>query len=115
MAILEQQKQSRDGSDHVFTCCGRKEKLSPTSMSTILRNMGIKAKVTVHGFRSTFRDWAGNETEFQRETIEECLAHRVGNSVENAYRRSTALRKMRELLEAWTEYCDGSALLKEAA
>ncbi|MGH6977752.1 MAG: hypothetical protein ACRED4_00425, partial [Brevundimonas sp.] len=60
---------------------------------------------TPHGMRSSFRDWAGDETNFARETIEECLAHAVGDETERAYRRSDALRKRREVLEAWSVYC----------
>jgi len=61
--------------------------------------------VTVHGFRSTFRDWAGDETDFPRDLIEECLAHSVGNAVERAYRRRSSLGKRREVMEAWAIYC----------
>jgi integrase len=63
------------------------------------------SKVTVHGFRSTFRDWCGNETEFQREYVEECLGHLVGNATERAYRRSDALEKRRAIMQAWSEFC----------
>ena len=61
--------------------------------------------VTVHGFRSSFRDWAGNETHFPREIMETALAHAIGNQVEQAYRRSDALEKRRKLMEAWASYC----------
>jgi integrase len=60
---------------------------------------------TTHGFRSTFRDWAGDCTNFPRDVAEMALAHAVGNETEAAYRRSTALAKRRELLEAWATYC----------
>ena len=60
---------------------------------------------TVHGFRSSFRDWAGDCTSFQREVVEAALAHAVGNAVEAAYRRATAIAKRRELMEAWVAYC----------
>jgi integrase len=62
---------------------------------------------TTHGFRSTFRDWAGDETHFPREVIEAALAHSLGK-VEAAYRRGTALAKRRELMEAWATYCTGA-------
>jgi integrase len=74
-------------------------------MNDILRNMDVR--YTVHGFRSSFRDWAGDKTTFARETIEECLAHRVGNTVEQRYRRSDALDKRREILDGWAAYCEG--------
>jgi hypothetical protein len=69
----------------------------------------MKVKASVHGFRSTFRDWAGNETDFAREHIEECLAHQIGNSVEQAYRRQTALKKRQVIMEAWASYCENSS------
>jgi integrase len=73
-------------------------------MRRVLRNMGVRV-ATVHGFRSSFRDWAGDKTNFQRETIEECLAHQVGNGTEQAYRRSDALEKRRVIMDKWSEYC----------
>ena len=60
--------------------------------------------VTTHGFRSTFRDWAGDCTNVQREVIEAALAHRIKDGVEAAYRRSTALEKRRVLMENWAEF-----------
>jgi integrase len=60
---------------------------------------------TVHGFRSAFRDWAGEETSFSREIAEQALAHATGNEVERAYRRGDALERRRELMSAWASYC----------
>ena len=60
---------------------------------------------TSHGFRSAFRDWAGDLTTFSREVTEEALAHRVGDSTELAYRRADALEKRRKLMAAWAGYC----------
>ncbi|KQY96390.1 site-specific integrase [Brevundimonas sp. Root1423] len=64
---------------------------------------------TVHGFRSSFRDWAGDCTGFARETMEEALSHRVGDKAEQAYRRNTALEKRRALMDAWADFCTGRA------
>jgi len=61
---------------------------------------------TVHGFRSAFRDWCGNETAFPREVAEQALAHAVGDKVEQAYRRGDALDKRRKLIDAWATYCE---------
>ena len=58
-----------------------------------------------HGLRSTFRDWAGDETDFPRDLIEEALAHVVGDETERAYRRRDALEKRRKLMAAWGAYC----------
>ena len=66
--------------------------------------MGVD--VTVHGFRSTFRDWAGNETHFPRELAEHALAHVIGDKAEQAYRRGDALEKRRALMAAWEQYCE---------
>jgi integrase len=77
--------------------------MTARSMERHLRGMGVKA--TVHGFRSSFRDWAGNETHFPRELAEAALAHVIGDRAERAYRRSDALEKRRALMEAWCSYC----------
>lgn len=79
--------------------------LSNSAMDKVLRDLDVDA--TPHGMRSSFRDWAGDETVFARETAEECLAHLVGDETERAYRRSDALRKRREVLQAWSDYCLG--------
>lgn len=84
-------------------------KLSNMAMSMLLRRMGIEG-VTVHGFRSSFRDWAGEETNFERETVEMALAHTIGNKAERAYRRGRALAKRRALMAAWEAYCLEGAL-----
>jgi integrase len=78
--------------------------LSDMALTMLLRRM--KAGVTAHGFRSSFRDWAGDATNFQREVAEAALAHTVGDKAEQAYRRSTAIEKRRQLMAAWADYCD---------
>jgi integrase len=60
--------------------------------------------VTVHGFRSAFRDWAGERTHFPREVAEAALAHLVGDAVERVYRRGDALEKRRRLMDAWSNF-----------
>ena len=77
----------------------------PTMAKAVVAAGG--AGVTVHGFRSSFRDWCGEATNFQREVAEAALAHSVGDSAERAYRRGDALEKRRKLMEAWAEYCGG--------
>jgi integrase len=66
---------------------------------------GIRPGITVHGFRSSFRDWCGDQTTFPREVAEAALAHKVGNSTEQSYRRGSALERRRKLMEAWSSYC----------
>ena len=88
----------------VFPGNKRNKPLSGMVLEMLLRRMEY-GHFTPHGFRSSFRDWAGDETEFPREVAEGCLAHKVGDATENAYRRSTALKKRRNLLDAWAHFC----------
>jgi integrase len=60
--------------------------------------------ITVHGFRSTFRDWAAERTSFPREVAEAALAHSISDKVEAAYRRGDLFEKRRRLMEAWASY-----------
>jgi integrase len=87
----------------IVTKLGGRFALSSMAMAMLLRRMEVDA--TVHGFRSSFRDWAGNETHFPREVCEAALAHVIENKAEAAYRRSDALDKRRELMAAWSEFC----------
>lgn len=80
--------------------------LSNMSMEMLLRRMGCE-DATVHGFRSSFRDWAGDTTDYPRDLVELALAHQVGNAVERAYRRRTALEKRRELMGTWSGFVSG--------
>lgn len=77
--------------------------ISDMSMTAVLRRMG-RDGITVHGFRSTFRDWAGETTGFPREVIEAALAHGIKNKVEAAYARSHLFEKRRALMEAWSSF-----------
>lgn len=89
--------------DYVFPA-PRGGSLSDMALSQLLKRMG-RTGITVHGFRSTFRDWAGDKTEFEREVIEMALAHTLTSEVERAYRRGRALDKRKELMTAWAKYC----------
>ena len=102
LAILEALPRERGG--YVFPGARAKSPLSNMAMLELLR--GIRGQgLTVHGFRSTFRDWAGDQTNFARETIEHALAHRIKDKAEASYRRSAALEKRRKLMESWSRYC----------
>jgi len=70
----------------------------------------LAPQCSVHGFRSSFRDWAGEKTNFDREVIEHALAHRLPDRVEAAYRRGTAIEKRRRLMQAWARHCLPSAV-----
>jgi integrase len=90
--------------DAIFPSPQGAKRLSHIVMQRALaRNDGEGA--TVHGFRSSFRDWAGDETHFPREVAEAALAHRLGDKAEQAYRRSDALKKRRALMTAWDQHC----------
>lgn len=79
--------------------------LSDMSLSAVLRRMRIpKSSATVHGFRSSFRDWAGDESHYPREVAEAALAHIVGDQTERAYRRQDALEKRRGLMGEWSAF-----------
>ena len=78
--------------------------LSNMAMLSVLRRSNIKQ--TVHGFRSSFRDWAADQTQFPREVIEQALAHTIGNKVEAAYLRSDLFEKRRHLMTLWANYLD---------
>jgi integrase len=102
-AILRQLEKMKTG-DFVFPGQARNKPLSNTAMEMMLRRMKIE-DATVHGFRSSFRDWAGNVSNFPRELIETALAHVIGDKAEQAYRRSDALEKRRKLMDQWAAYC----------
>lgn len=107
LAILEKMAEGADPGDEYFVFPGgRKGKpLSNMAMLTLLKRMK-RGDLTVHGFRSTFRDWAAERTNYPREVAEMALAHVVGDKVEAAYRRGDLFDKRRKLMEAWAAYCD---------
>jgi integrase len=89
------------GSDYLFSRKGKP--LSNMAMSMLLRRLGHT--VTVHGFRSTFRDWVAEETSHSPEVAEKALAHSIANKVESAYRRGDLLEPRRRLMADWECYC----------
>lgn len=105
LAILEEVASIGKSPDaYVFPGQKRGRPLSVMAMDMMLRRM--KADVTVHGFRSSFRDWCGEATTFPREIAEAALAHVVGDETERAYRRGDALEKRRKLMTAWASFCE---------
>ena len=95
-----------DGSPYVFPGRDPHQPLSAMAFFILLRRMGY-ADITTHGFRSSFRDYAGDQTPFAREVCEAALGHVIGG-VEAAYRRGDGLAKRRELMDAWEKYCAGA-------
>jgi integrase len=82
----------------------RTAKMSRAAMLGLLRRMGHGTAV-VHGFRSAFRDWVSETTNFPSEVAELALAHAIGDKVEQAYRRGDQLAKRRRLMDTWAEFC----------
>ena len=125
LAILERMKAFRQvGSDLVFCGMKRGQMLSDMTLSKAVKDLHATAiakggkgyldrvtkKIAVpHGFRSTFRDWVGDKTNFPNELGEMAIAHKVSNKTDAAYRRETMLDKRTILMEAWGGYC-GEAL-----
>jgi integrase len=99
-----------DGAEENFLFKGfqRGRPLSNMAMLKLLERMG-HGDLTVHGFRSTFRDWAAERTNFPNEVIEMALAHAVNNKTEAAYRRGDLFEKRRRLMDAWAEFCATAA------
>ena len=94
-------------SNLIFPGQNVKRPLSDMTLLKILRDMEVPA--TVHGFRSTFRDWVAEETDYPGEIAEAALAHAIPNKVEAAYRRTDFLEKRRALMRDWDRYCRGSS------
>ena len=102
LAVLEQARLLDDGSGLVFPSSVRRGRpLSDMTLTKLLRTQGIAERATVHGFRSSFRDWASECTDTPHAVMELSLAHRVGSNVEQAYARSDLLAKRRVLMEQW--------------
>jgi integrase len=103
IAVFERARKYKVGaSDLVFPGQKVKKPLSDMTLLKILRDMGLG--VTVHGFRSTFRDWVAEQTDYAGEVAEAALAHTVANKVEAAYRRTNFLDKRRQLMRDWANF-----------
>jgi integrase len=101
MQILKEVRTLAPHGQHVFPSI--KGGLGESALRKLLASLG-HSNITVHGFRSSFRDWAGESTSFPREVCEAALAHATGDRTERAYRRADALEKRRKLMEAWSAY-----------
>ena len=93
-----------DGNPLVFPA-PRGSQMSDATMSAVLKRMNVDA--TVHGFRSSFRDWCGDYTNYPRDLAEQCLAHGADDPVETAYRRGDALERRREIMNEWSKFIAG--------
>lgn len=101
------QCQDSQSSEFVFPGARYNRPLSSMSMLMLLRRMGL-GDVTVHGFRSSFRDWCAEQTPFSREVAEAALAHVLANKAEAAYRRGDIFDKRAELMQAWADFVGGN-------
>ncbi len=86
----------------------RSKPLSDVAVTKVMRRMGYES-ITTHGWRSTFRDWAGESSEFAREVIEAALAHQIKDKAEAAYARGDLFDKRRALMAAWSSYLSRSS------
>lgn len=103
LAVLKKAKAMRQG-DYVFPGVRSGKPMSDMSLSMLLRRM--RPGITVHGFRSSFRDWAAEATHYANEVAEMALAHVVGNKVEAAYRRGDLFEKRRQMMADWAAWCE---------
>ena len=110
--LIEQKKDANKNS-WVFNGQKHGKPLSNTAMLMLLRRME-RQDITVHGFRSSFRDWAAEQTNFAREVAESALAHISGDKVEQAYQRGDFLDKRRQLMNAWARYCATPSIKEES-
>lgn len=102
LSVLERARDYQTN-EWVFPSVRKGVALSDMALTSILRR--LHPGITAHGFRSSFRDWGAEETEFANEVLEMCLAHAVASSVEKAYRRGDMLERRREVMDAWGKYC----------
>ncbi|MBV1830526.1 tyrosine-type recombinase/integrase [Komagataeibacter sp. AV436] len=109
MAILREVMALRDQRHGDFIFPGQKagKPLSDVAVSKALHIAAGTKDVTVHGLRSTFRDWAAEETDYPREVAEMALAHAIGDKVEAAYRRGDLFAKRRQMMDDWERWCSG--------
>ena len=104
IAVLKGMEKIRNGA-YVFPSARLNKPLSDMTLTAVLRRMD-RDDITVHGFRSTFRDWGGRSARtFRREVAEMALAHSIGDAVEAAYRRGNRFDKRRDLMQTWATYC----------
>lgn len=103
LAILKRMAELKDGSGLVFLGLKRATPMSDMTLAAVLKRVG-RGDLTVHGFRSTFRDWAAEATRHQNHVVEQALAHAIGSAVEAAYRRGDLFDKRRALMDEWAAY-----------
>jgi len=108
LEIIEEMQKYNAGSIYLFPGAKRGKPLSDMALAMALSRVD-RTGCTVHGFRSSFRDWVGDVTHFPREVAEAALSHAVGDETEQAYRRGDALAKRGEMMNAWDRFCSGDS------
>jgi integrase len=103
MVVLERQAELREG-DFIFPGRVSGQAINIDAPMRAIEKLGLRGKITAHGFRSAFRDWAAEQTNFPREVAEASLAHAVGDDTERAYQRGDFLMKRRQIMEAWARF-----------
>jgi integrase len=93
-----------DGNAHLFVGSIAGGGLGKMALHNVLKSMGRRGQITVHGFRSSFRDWCGETTNFPREVAEMALAHAVGDASERSYARGPLIAKRVKLMAAWAKF-----------
>ncbi len=111
--LLKRWDQRTSDTGLVFSKNGKKP-ISDMTMTKLLRDHDFPT-ITVHGFRSTFADWAAECTEFPKEVVEKALAHKVPNNVEAAYRRTDFFEKRRSLMKQWADYLNNRDIAMDTA
>ena len=107
LEVLDRAKDRHDGSDLVFPSPLKPGRpMSDMTLTKMLRDAGLAARATVHGFRASFRTWALEETDAPWAVAEAALAHSLGDAVQQAYIRGDAFAKRRDLMDQWAEYLD---------
>ena len=104
MVLLEAPFEHRGSSEYIFCMPGAKRPISNMAMLMVIKRMGLKGSVTAHGFRSSFRDWAAEQTHVDSAIAEAALSHSPGSKVQKAYLRADRLEQRRELMESWDTY-----------
>ena len=108
IGAMQEERTTERETDFVFPGGKRDRPLSNTALMAVVKRLG-RGDITVHGFRSTFRDWAAERTNYPREVAEMALGHAVSDKVEAAYRRSDLFEKRRRLMNEWSRFCHSGA------
>jgi integrase len=102
--LLRDLEESRGRNEYIFGVPKSQKPPSNMAMLAVIKRMDFKERATTHGFRSTFRDWADEKTDFGRTVAEAALAHSLGSDVETAYLRTDHFEKRKELMQSWSDF-----------